>query len=85
MSQHIPDAWRPLYAMCSYTLGLIVGIGAALGLTRLMRTLLLDVSATDPATFLLTGALLAAVAVLASYLPARHATRIDPAVALRHE
>jgi predicted permease len=73
------DAWRLA------ALGLIAGIGAALGLTRLMRTLLLDVSATDPATFLLTAAVLGAVAVLASYLPARHATRIDPAVALRHE
>jgi putative ABC transport system permease protein len=73
------DAWR-LAAV-----GLTAGIVAALAMTRLMRSLLFDVSSTDPATFVMTGVLLAIVAGLASYLPARHATRIDPTVALRHE
>ncbi len=64
-----------------------VGFGAAgtLALTRTLRSFLFGISATDPLTLALTTLVLAAVAVLASYLPARRATQIDPAAALRNE
>jgi putative ABC transport system permease protein len=65
--------------------GVILGIVVSLGLTRLLRGLLLGVSATDPATFAAIAVLLIVIAMLACYLPARRATRLDPLVALRHE
>ena len=63
--------------------GIALGIGAALVLTRVMSTLLFDVAATDPLSYAAVSAVLAAVALLATYLPARRATRIDPMSALR--
>ena len=63
--------------------GIAIGIAASLGLTRLMAKMLYHVSTTDPATFAVGVALFAVVAMLASYLPARRATRVDPMVALR--
>jgi putative ABC transport system permease protein len=65
--------------------GTIIGAAAALGLTRFIRGLLFGVSSFDPLTFAAMAALLAAVTVLACYLPARRATRVDPMVALRYE
>ncbi|HKW31450.1 MAG TPA: ABC transporter permease [Candidatus Acidoferrum sp.] len=65
--------------------GLIIGIGASLAITRLMSSLLFGISASDPLTFVAVAALLAAVALLASYIPARRAMRVDPMVALRYE
>ena len=65
--------------------GLIVGLLGAAALTRVMASLLFGVSATDLATFAAVPAILAASALLASWLPARRATRVDPVVALREE
>jgi predicted permease len=65
--------------------GVAIGIGASLGLTQLMTHLLFGVSAYDPFTFASVSSLLLAVALLACYVPARRATLVDPAVAIRHE
>lgn len=65
--------------------GMSVGIAGAFGLTRLMSTLLFGVSPTDPLTFAIVSAGLLIVALLACYIPARRATRVDPLITLRYE
>jgi putative ABC transport system permease protein len=65
--------------------GVALGLAAALALTRVMKNLLFEVSATDPATFALIALLLVAVALIGSYIPARRAAKVDPLLAIRNE
>jgi putative ABC transport system permease protein len=66
-------------------LGMLAGTAAALALTRVMRGILFDVPATDPTTYVISIAVLATVSLLASWLPARRAARVDPMIAMRVE
>jgi putative ABC transport system permease protein len=71
--------------MMTTGIGIILGVVAAFALTRTIQSLLFAVTPTDPLTFALVVVLLAMVATLASYLPARRATTVDPMEALRQE
>jgi putative ABC transport system permease protein len=71
--------------MAPILIGSVLGLIGALVLTRFMSALLFEVKATDPLTFVAVVLILAIVALVASYLPARRAANMDPLVALRYE
>jgi putative ABC transport system permease protein len=84
------DRWDVLWSVLRQALivvgiGIAVGLGGAMALSRLLSSQLFEVSATDPAVFLLIAVLLLAVGGSAGFLPARRATRVDPMVAIRAE
>lgn len=72
-------------AMLLVGVGIVVGIPAALGGSRLLSSMLFGLNASDPASLLMVTVVLGAVAALASYIPARRATKVDPMIALRYE
>ena len=77
--------WAIRQGMAPVVTGMTIGLGASVALTRLMKSLLFEVSATDPLTFAGVSLLLFGVALLACYLPARKAAQVDPLVALRRD
>jgi putative ABC transport system permease protein len=65
--------------------GVVIGVAGAYAATRAMRSLLFEIGPTDPLTFVVVLVLLGLVGLIASYVPARRATKVDPLVALRNE
>jgi ABC-type antimicrobial peptide transport system permease subunit len=74
--------WRALILV---TIGLVLGLGGAFALTRLISSVLWDVKATDPLTFASVSLLLVLVALCACLIPTRRAVAVDPTIALRYE
>ena len=72
-------------AMLLVVVGIGIGLLAAAALTRLMKTMLFGVSATDPITYVAIAVFFGAIALIASYIPAWRATHVDPLIALRNE
>jgi putative ABC transport system permease protein len=66
-------------------IGILIGLGGAVAATRLLRNLLFGVSPIDPVAFILVPLLLSSVTLLACYIPAQRAAKVDPMVALRYE
>jgi putative ABC transport system permease protein len=73
------------YGLKLVLVGIVIGLIAAFLLTRVMSTLLFGITPTDPMTFTLISAILILVALIASYIPARRATKVDPVIALRYQ
>jgi putative ABC transport system permease protein len=72
-------------ALILIVIGLAVGLGGSFALTRVVKSALYGITATDPATYLGVSFSLAAVALVACFIPTRRAVRVDPTVALRYE
>jgi hypothetical protein len=72
-------------ALLLAVVGIVIGLGGALALTRFLRSMLFEIKPTDPATLIGVALLLLLVALVACYVPARRAMRVDPMVALRYE
>jgi len=72
-------------AMRPVLIGAVIGIGACAGVSRILSTMLFGLSAHDPVVFIVVPLCLISIALLASYIPARRATKVDPMVALRCE
>jgi putative ABC transport system permease protein len=87
MGAQIGDVLRQIIGegMKLAIIGALLGLGGAFALTRLLKTMLFGVSATDPLTFIVIAAVLSIVSLLACWIPARRATKVDPMVALRCE
>jgi ABC-type antimicrobial peptide transport system permease subunit len=66
-------------------IGVGIGLGAAIGLSKAVASVLYGISATDPVTFILVAGIIIAVALLACFFPARKATKVDPITAMRYE
>jgi putative ABC transport system permease protein len=81
------DVYRPILgqALRLTVTGIVIGLGLSLALTRLVVSQLIGISATDPITYIAVPLLLCAVAIAASIIPARRATKVDPVTALRAE
>jgi putative ABC transport system permease protein len=73
------------WALSLVTLGVIVGVLGSVAVTRLLSGFLFGIKSTDPLTFTVIPVLLGTIALLASYIPARRATKVDPIIALRYE
>jgi len=71
--------------LAQLAIGLGAGLAGAFGVTRVLKALLVQITPTDPVTFVTISALLSAVAVAACWVPARRVMRVDPVVALRYE
>jgi putative ABC transport system permease protein len=85
-AQSIDVLWMVISRGLSLALiGVTLGLVAALALTRVMKNLLFEVNPTDPVTFTLIALLLVVIAVIASYIPARRATKVDPLQTIRHD
>ena len=83
--ESLRDPFIIMFSIPLASIGVVVGVIGAFGVTRVIQSLLYNVTATDPLIFGGVSLFLALVAVVASYVPARRATAVDPIVALRNE
>jgi ABC-type antimicrobial peptide transport system permease subunit len=85
MTRESAEAALLAYGLGITLVGVAAGLAGAIGLTRFLQSLLFNITASDPITYLNIAALFGAVTMLASSVPARKAMRVDPAIMLRNE